>query len=250
MEFWVAKEKFIGNSDMRIRGNPMACSPLAVQIGLWPIFLVRCPRNFMSILKETKESISEVFSTTRLFWAPTPPVFWAIVPIFRSDFDPKRARAWIFSISLCTICIGNMLQTLQFVNAIVRAYFLQYFCSWSVVFFWFGYTPLYQNRIPVNLSFKVISPSVDTPTEKKSIFFPSTELQEYLEFFKTFFFKEILFLFRKHVVWSKNAKSTSAKSKIWFENRDLENHRYFTLFCYEMLPNRGQKGWILMSNSS
>ena len=128
------KEKYTG---MRIRGGGTqgVPPPLAVQIGLWPIFLVRCPRKFMSILKATKESISEVFPTTRLFGAPTPPVFWAIVPIFRSDFDPKRARAWIFSISLCTICIGNMLQTLQFVNAFVRAYYRQYFCSRSVVFF-------------------------------------------------------------------------------------------------------------------
>ena len=89
-----------------------------------------------------------------------------------------------------------------------------------------------------------------TLKKKKNAFFSFARSPRILGVFQDFFFKEILFLFRKRVVWSKNAKSTSAKSKIWFENRDLENHRYFTLFCYEMLPNRGQKGWILMSNSS
>ena len=89
-----------------------------------------------------------------------------------------------------------------------------------------------------------------TLKKKKSLFFFFCKISKNTWSFSKLFFKEILFLFRKRVVWSKNAKSTSAKSKIWFENRDLENHRYLTLFCYEMLPNRGQKGWILMSNRS
>ncbi len=69
-----------------------------MKIELRSILVIGWPRKFRSILRATNELISEVFSTIRLFWTPTPPTFWATVPIFGSDFGSKRAQTGIFSI--------------------------------------------------------------------------------------------------------------------------------------------------------